>query len=55
MGLLYYRCTKQESCTAGKVSPSWLPSRNGVCANMKDVFPSMVSIPALNHGEKVLI
>ncbi|XP_045167311.2 plexin-A1-like isoform X2 [Mercenaria mercenaria] len=51
--VLQNRCTKQDSCTAGSVSPAWLPSRNGVCADMKDVFPRMVSIPAMNHVDKI--
>lgn len=51
--VLQNRCTKQEACSAGSVMPSWLPSRNGVCAAMKDVSPSMVSIPAINRDDKI--
>ncbi|XP_060588782.1 plexin-A2-like, partial [Ruditapes philippinarum] len=51
--VLQNRCTKQDSCKAGSVTPSWLPSRNGVCAGMKDVFPNMLSIPALKQEDKI--
>ncbi|KAL4226893.1 Plexin b2a [Mactra antiquata] len=44
------RCTKQEDCTRASVNPSWLPSKNGVCADMKDVYPNVVSVPAMTHG-----
>ena len=48
---------KEERCPAGSVSPSWLPSENGVCADMKDIYPSIVSYQTLEKtaNRKVLL
>lgn len=47
------KCTKEKHCHPEDVSPAWLPSRNGVCAGMRDVFPSSVSVPTLNRNNKL--
>ncbi|XP_052780551.1 plexin-A2-like isoform X2 [Mya arenaria] len=49
--VLKNRCTRHKDCPSDSVTPAWLPSRDGVCAELTGVTPRVVSYRVLNDNQ----